>query len=350
RERPRRLAANLCDERPWRRREAHLFWRRTLFDAGLVAQGRLHRLHQAGQRQFRDRRDEDGRLGRAHPHRRVPQRGPDLGAQRALPDVLSRSGRQRRAEDLHGRRLRPLRDAGADAGLRVRSRLGPAAGVRGAARAALSRAANWRKLAVETVGWRPLLPQRTGCAATLMRDQKHIAWLYEQLPGLVSDGTLSSDAAQRLRQRYGEAEGGRGQQAATLFGVLGAVLVGGGIILLLAHNWDDFSRPTRAALSFAPLVLAQALAGFALWRRPDSVPWREGAGAFLTLAIGASIALIAQTYNISGDLGDFLLTWTLLALPVAYVLGATLPAILYLFGIAAWAGAQWTSNAEALGY
>ncbi len=183
-----------------------------------------------------------------------------------------------------------------------------------------------------------------------MRDQKHVAWLYEQLPGLVSDGTLTTEAAQRLRQRYGAAEGGRGLQAATLFGVLGAVLVGGGIILLLAHNWDEFSRATRAALSFAPLVLAQALAGFAIWRRPDSLPWREGAGAFLTLAIGASIALVAQTYNISGDLGDFLLTWTLLALPVAYVMRATVPALLYLLGVTAWAGAQWTSNAAALGY
>ena len=183
-----------------------------------------------------------------------------------------------------------------------------------------------------------------------MRDHKHIVWLNEQLPGLVSDGTLTSEAAQRLRQRYGEAEGGRGLQAATLFGVLGAVLVGGGIILLIAHNWDDFSRATRAALSFAPLVLAQMLAGFVLWRRADSVAWREGAGAFLTLAIGASIALVAQTYNISGDLGDFLLTWTLLALPVAYLMRATLPALLYLLGITAWAASQWTSNAAALGY
>ncbi|MFY9657677.1 MAG: DUF2157 domain-containing protein [Methylocystis sp.] len=183
-----------------------------------------------------------------------------------------------------------------------------------------------------------------------MRDQKHIAWLYEQLPGLVSEGTLTSEAAQRLRERYGEAEGGRGVQSATLFGVLGAVLVGGGIILLLAHNWDDFSRTTRAALSFAPLVLAQALAGYALWRKPESVAWREGAGAFLTLAIGASIALVAQTYNIAGDVGDFLLTWSLLALPIVYVTPAIVPALLYLIGVTVWASAQWTSNAEALGY
>ncbi|HYA80006.1 MAG TPA: DUF2157 domain-containing protein, partial [Methylocystis sp.] len=183
-----------------------------------------------------------------------------------------------------------------------------------------------------------------------MREQRHIVWLHEQLPGLVSDGTLTAEAAQNLRRRYGEAQPGRGLQAAALFGVLGAVLVGGGIILLLAHNWDNFSRTARAALSFAPLVLAQALAAWALWRESESVAWREGAGAFLTLAIGASIALVAQTYNIGGDLGDFLLTWTLLALPVAYLLRATIPAILYLFGITAWSGAQWEANAGALGY
>jgi len=183
-----------------------------------------------------------------------------------------------------------------------------------------------------------------------MREQRHIAWLHEQLPGLVGDGTLTAEAAQSLRRRYGEADASRGLQAATLFGVLGAVLVGGGIILLLAHNWDNFSRTTRAALSFAPLVLAQALAARALWRHTESAAWRESAGAFLPLAVGASIALIAQTYNIGGDLSDFLLTWSLLALPVAYLLRATIPVILYLVGITAWAGAQWTESAEALGF
>ncbi|ARN80119.1 DUF2157 domain-containing protein [Methylocystis bryophila] len=183
-----------------------------------------------------------------------------------------------------------------------------------------------------------------------MRERRHVAWLYQQLPGLVADGTLSSEAAQNLRRRYGEAGGESGPQGVTLFGVLGAVLIGCGIILLIAYNWDDLGRATRVALCFTPLVLAQAIAAWALWRRPESAAWRESAGSFLALAIGASIALVSQTYDIGGDLGDFLLTWTLLALPIAYVMRATLPALLYLVGIAAWAGAQWTSSAEALGY
>ena len=60
--------------------QAHLLRRRPLFDAGLVAARRPHRLHPHQERLVRHRRDEAGRLGRAHPGRRLPQRGSDLRA------------------------------------------------------------------------------------------------------------------------------------------------------------------------------------------------------------------------------------------------------------------------------
>ena len=68
--------------------------RRPLFDAGVVAARRLHRLHQADQRRLPDRRDEARRHRRAHPDRGLPQRRPDLGAQRPRPDVLPREPRR----------------------------------------------------------------------------------------------------------------------------------------------------------------------------------------------------------------------------------------------------------------
>ena len=58
----------------------------------------------------------------------------------------------------------------------------------------------------------------------------------------------------------------------------------------------------------------------------------------MSLAIGASIALVGQTYHIPGDPGAFLLTWMLLALPLVYLLEASAPAILYLAGLTSWAG------------
>ena len=105
---------------------AHQLRRRHPFDAGVVAARRLHRLHPAGRGQIRDRRDETGWLGRAHPHRRLPQRGADLRAQWPGHHVLPRSGRQRRTFAVHHRYLRTQRTQGSDAELRVRSRLVPA--------------------------------------------------------------------------------------------------------------------------------------------------------------------------------------------------------------------------------
>jgi TolB protein len=52
---------------------AHQLRRRALFDTRLVARRAVHRLHQAGRRQVRDRRHEARRVGRAHPDRRLPQ-------------------------------------------------------------------------------------------------------------------------------------------------------------------------------------------------------------------------------------------------------------------------------------
>jgi uncharacterized membrane protein len=184
-----------------------------------------------------------------------------------------------------------------------------------------------------------------------MNNRKYVAWLYAQLPTLVSAGVLAPDVAERLRQHYGAVEGQTGRRwAVVLCTLLGAVFIGGGVLLVLAHNWEALSRPVRAALALALLLSAQALAGWVLWRRPTSTAWREGAGTWLTLAVGASLALVAQTYHLGGSLGAFMLTWVLLGLPVAYLLQATVPALLYIGGITLWASTVQRHSWQALGY
>lgn len=181
--------------------------------------------------------------------------------------------------------------------------------------------------------------------------RKAIQWLYDELPRLVAQGVLSSDAEGRLRAHYGPVEPARpARLAVVIFGVFGALLIGAGIILLLAHNWENLSRPVRAGLSFLPLVLAQGLAAWTLLRRPQSLAWREGTGTLVFLMIGACISLVAQTYNISGDLPLFLLTWSLLGLPLVYLLDAVVPAVLYLWGVTAWACALRFEDGFAAGY
>ncbi len=65
---PRRPAADLCDGRRTVPAQTRIsFGGGSLFDAGVVAARRPHRLHQAVWRRVPDRRDEDRRFGRAHP-------------------------------------------------------------------------------------------------------------------------------------------------------------------------------------------------------------------------------------------------------------------------------------------
>lgn len=117
----------------------------------------------------------------------------------------------------------------------------------------------------------------TGVIRRATVSKRHVQWLYEQLPTLVRDGILPAESAERLRKHYGEVEPGGGRRAALLIlGILGAALIGAGVILLVAHNWDDLSRSARVALAFAPLVTAIALAGWVLLKRRESAPWCEG--------------------------------------------------------------------------
>ena len=137
--------------------------------------------------------------------------------------------------------------------------------------------------------------------------KKNIQWLYEELPKLVAKGVISTKDAEGMRRHYGSAAGGAGRNLALIIcSALGAFWIGLGIILLLGHNWENLSRFVRTVLSLMPLIVGQLLAGWTIWPEKKSEAWREGAAIFLTMMIGASIALVSQTYHIPGDMAGFM--------------------------------------------
>jgi uncharacterized membrane protein len=113
--------------------------------------------------------------------------------------------------------------------------------------------------------------------------------------------------------------------------------MGLGTILIIAHNWDELSVWTKSILAFVPLVLSQIACGYTLLKQSDSETWREVTATFLFLAIGASISLIAQVYNIPGDINSFLVTWLLLGLPVVYLMRSSFSSLLYIAGVTLYA-------------
>jgi len=173
-----------------------------------------------------------------------------------------------------------------------------------------------------------------------------LKWLEKELPEMERIGLIDPDQSDKILSHYRQQQpdGPRGILF-VLFGVLGALLIGGGLILIIAHNWPDLSRPVRTAFSLLPLILAQILAGWTLVSRYHSVAWRESVAVIWTLSIGAAIALVAQTYHMPGDFDSFMMTWMILTLPVVYILRASTSLLIYLAGITSWAiGAEQTQG------
>ncbi|MGH8446704.1 MAG: DUF2157 domain-containing protein [Solimonas sp.] len=172
------------------------------------------------------------------------------------------------------------------------------------------------------------------------------AWLLAELPELERAGVIDTPTAARLRARYSEAAQSGG--ALGLSAVLGALLVGLGVILLVAHNWDDWSRGLRLFVTALPLAAGQLACAWALLRRPESQVWRESAAVFAGLAFAAALALVSQIFQFGGDLDRYLLTCALLALPLVYALDSSLLAILAGGALLGWVGTQSEAAREPL--
>lgn len=166
------------------------------------------------------------------------------------------------------------------------------------------------------------------------------------LAELEKNGVISQETAEKIKRFYHEKSQSSGHRLFTVFAALGAILVGLGIILIIAHNWDDLSQTVRTVFAFVPLLIGQLLCGFTLLKKPEKPEWRESSAAFLFIAIGSSISLVAQIYNISGDFPAFLLTWMLLGLPLVYIMKSSVASLFYLAGITYYACETnyWNSN------
>ena len=158
----------------------------------------------------------------------------------------------------------------------------------------------------------------------------------KDLPELVQANIISSETADKIALYYKAKKEKSPNRIFIAFGILGALLIGSGIILILAHNWDHLSTGIKTVLAFLPLLVAQGFGLLVILKKQNNTAWIESTGTFWYFAIAIAISLISQIYNIEGSMSGFLLAWMLLALPVIYLLRSSLVSLLYIVGITAY--------------
>lgn len=155
----------------------------------------------------------------------------------------------------------------------------------------------------------------------------------EELEELVSAGIISQEKAAEIDAYFHQKESERPNRILIAFGILGALLVGLGIILLVAHNWDHLSRSVKTMIAFVPVITSQVLVGYALWKGRYHRTLIESTVVLLILSVGACMALVSQIYNIPGTISTFMMTWVLLSAPLVYVAHSSMASLLVLLGI-----------------
>lgn len=78
--------------------------------------------------------------------------------------------------------------------------------------------------------------------------------LSKDLSELVNSEIITPETADRIQDYYDEKKGTSANRLFIVFGVLGTLLIGLGIISIIAHNWDELSRITKTFFAFLPLI------------------------------------------------------------------------------------------------
>jgi uncharacterized membrane protein len=168
---------------------------------------------------------------------------------------------------------------------------------------------------------------------------KHIRWLHEQLPSWVTQGVVAPAQADAIRKLYPEPKAAQ-PWGMIIFSGIGAVIIGLGVILLLAYNWNAIPKFGKLGLSFAALIAAQ-LAGQRLFQRPD---WRRQLGEAIailgTMLFGAGIWLVAQVYHIDEHYPNGFLLWAAGALALAWAMPSVAQGMLAALALTIWGSTE----------
>jgi len=166
--------------------------------------------------------------------------------------------------------------------------------------------------------------------------QSHIRWLMAEIDRWKAEGVVSPEQADRLRHRYEQPPKETVPWGLLVFATAGAIVIGLGVILLFAYNWDEIPKFGKLALIFAAVIGAHA-GGIRLLAREGWQPkLGEALTALGTMFYGAGIWLVAQIYNIDEHYPNGFLFWALGALAMAWAIRSTANGLLAAVLLAIW--------------
>lgn len=168
-----------------------------------------------------------------------------------------------------------------------------------------------------------------------MRDGQFIKRLTQELPGWTERGWVQPGAEQHILADL-ETRHGSSDRMVIALSLMGAVLLGAGIITFFAAHWDGMSKLAKLLLLFGSMT-ATYIAAAVTGSRASLPRVSQGLWLLGVILFGANIMLIAQIYNIDSHYPNGVLLWALGGLLVAWLIPAQ-----FALSAAIALGALWT--------
>ena len=154
-------------------------------------------------------------------------------------------------------------------------------------------------------------------------NRRFASQLRQEVEAWQRDGTVSAEQGRAILARYPETPAGceaarRRQRLVVGLSILGAVLVGLGVITFFAANWNEIPRAVKLGALIAGVVLSYGSAYF-LWQRLGYATVGIALALLGCITYGAGVHLIGQIYHVPVDHPNLTAFWFLGVLPLAYI-------------------------------
>jgi uncharacterized membrane protein len=150
-------------------------------------------------------------------------------------------------------------------------------------------------------------------------------------------GFIRPDQAEAILQHY-QLES-HSHRFMTLVGVIGAILIGSGCVLVIASHWDTIPAGLKLITGIALLAGSHVL-GVQLGRQGKYPQTAEAAHLLGSLLFLGNIALVGQVYHLSSRPPSVILLWGLGVTPLAWILRSRVQHLLSLIILLVWLGLE----------
>lgn len=135
---------------------------------------------------------------------------------------------------------------------------------------------------------------------------------------LTENQIIDQETADRISTYYQSKK--KSVNITTIISVVAAILVGAGVISIIAYNWDELPKFLRVIIGLIPWIASSFGCCYTLKHKAESKGWAEAMAILQTATFATSFAIVNQVFQVQMEEETFAAILLLVSLPFVFLL------------------------------